>query len=443
MAFYDRTFPLFRAFLLIFVMSTLLNSTGCSYGGYYMRQAHWRQTFTYLPSMSALNQLSPEDSLVLVGRIIKLQKRQEPLLLVAVSNKYRKNEKVALVQIHQDTAEDYMAFLPKGDYELFVFADLDKNEDFEWNELIGHSTVTVSAEHAKNGAIVEGAPITVDFEHPGKVDFRLSESVRATSYVYKSLDNEFFDPKYGTMGLYNPADLMARTQGLFFGLEEFNEAKTTVLFVHGISGTPRDWKYMVNGLDRSRFQPFFFYYPSGLPLDKLGSMLAQVIESIDNSAKNGGHRIVLAAHSMGGLVSLSAINKLSAEGFPLSLKGYCSFSTPYAGDEAAKKWIDDAPVVVPVWLDIAAPSRFLDSVVSRPFPKQLPFYLFFSYNDDSKFRLGESSDGSVTLRSQLLPSLQTAATKVVGFNENHVGILNSESVRDSFLSMLDTLSLPR
>jgi len=100
-------------------------------------------------------------------------------------------------------------------------------------------------------------------------------------------------------------------------------------------------------------------------------------------------------------------------------------------------------VVVPVWLDIAAPSRFLDNVISKPFPKQLPFYLFFSYNDASLFRLGESSDGSVTLRSQLVPSLQKAATRVVGFNDTHVGILNSEAARDSFLSLLDAVSLPR
>ena len=273
--------------------------------------------------------------------------------------------------------------------------------------------------------------------------FTLSETVRPTSYVYKSLDDEFFDPKYGNTGLYNPSELIAHTQGFFFGLEDYNEKKTMVLFVHGISGTPRDWKYIADGLDRSRFQPFFFYYPSGLPLDKIGTLLAQLIETIGKQSKNGGPKIVLAAHSMGGLVALSAINKLSAEGFPSSLTLFCSFSTPYGGDESARKWIDNAPVVVPAWRDIGAPSAFLNDLTSRPFPKQLPFYLFFSYNDTSKFKLGESSDGSVTLRSQLVPSVQTSATKVIGFNETHVGILNSETTRDSFLRLLDVVSPPR
>ncbi len=429
--------------LIILLASCILTISGCSYGNYYMRKAHWRQTFEYLPSMSALNQLAPEDSLFLSGRIIRLQQRQEPLLLVAVSNKYRTNEKVALVQIQKTSVDAYMAFLPKGDYELFVFADMDRNGDFEWNEMIGGTKVTVGPENSKGGVVVEGPPITVDFDHPGKVDFRLSETVRPTGYVYKSLDDEFFDPKYGTMGLYNPSELIAHNQGFFFGLEDFDEEKTMVLFVHGISGTPRDWKYFTDGLDRSRFQPFFFYYPSGLPLDRLGTLLAQLIETIDKTSRNGGPRIVLAAHSMGGLVSLSAINKLSEEAFSASLRLYCSFSTPYGGDEAAKKWIDNAPVVVPSWRDIGAPNVFLTDLTSRPFPKKPPFYLFFSYNDDSKFKLGESSDGSVSLRSQLLPSVQTSAARVIGVNETHVGILNSETTRDSFLRLLDTVSPPR
>jgi pimeloyl-ACP methyl ester carboxylesterase len=431
-----------RTFLIPAITAILclaLTLSGCGYFGYYTRKAVLQTTFDNIPSMSALNQVRPEDSLVVAGSISKPPDRQEPLLLVAVSNKYRKNEKVVLLQLPA-TDNFYMAFLPKGEYELMIFADLDNNRDFEWNELVGRVTVNVDPGTSQNGTIFTGPTITADFDHPGKVDFHLSETVRPVSNRYASLENEFFDPKYGNMGLYSPTELIAHTQGFIFGLDDYEEGDTVVLFVHGISGTPRDWKFMVEGLDRKRFQPMFFYYPSGLPLDKLGTLLAQTISSLDKSWKQNGHRIILVAHSMGGLVALSAINKLAAEGLPPSLKMYCSFSTPYAGDENARKGIEIAPVVVPVWRDVAAKSEFLTDLISKPFPDRLPFYLYFSYLDTTKFKLGESSDGSVSLRSQLVPSLQSSATKILGFNETHVGILNSESPRQAFLQLLDTVT---
>jgi len=422
---------------LFFLISALLSVNGCDYIGFYTRQAHRHQTYRYFPSVAALNEIDPENSMILSGPIKRLQKQMEPLLLVAVSSKYRQNEMVDLVQLPV-SADTYMAFLPAGSYDLYVFADLDGDGDFESEELVGKASAIVNPGQSHNRAIMEGPTIVVDREHPGEVDFRVHERVMQTTYVYASLDDEFFDPRYGATGLYNPSQLIEHTQGFVFGLEDFDANKTTVLFIHGISGTPRDWKYLVAGMDRSRFQPLFFYYPSGLRLDTMGSLLAEVIRDIDKNSKGGGRRIVLVGYSMGGLVALSAIHKLSEGGLPSSLKMFCSFSTPYGGDENAAKGIEIAPIVVPVWRDIAAKSEFLQDLTGKPFPKQLPYYLFFSYHDTSRFRLGESSDGTIMLRSQLTPYAQKSATKVLGFDETHTGILNNNGVRQSFYQLLDT-----
>jgi len=392
--------------------------------------------------MSALNNLAPNESLIVSGRIIKPQLRQEPLLLVAVSNQYRKNEMVAVVQI-QKSVDYYMAFLPKGEYQLFIFSDLDGNEDFESNELVGQASVSVKPENSIDGAVVEGPPIILDFDHPGEVDFRINERVRSTDYVYASLDDKFFEPKYGTIGLYNPLELISHNQGFIFGLENFDQKKTMVLFIHGTGGTPRDWKFMVDGMDRSRFQPFFFYYPTGLPLDKLGTLLEQIIDYIGNNSKNHTNDIVLVAHSMGGLITLSAINKLSQKGFPAYLKMYCSFSTPYGGSDPARYWENKTPIMVSAWRDIATKSEFLENLIHQPFPKKLPFYLFFSYNDPSTIKPRDNGDGVITLRAQLEPSVQAAATKVIGFDATHMGILNSQAARASFFQLLDAVVPPR
>ena len=422
--------------IAVFLCCTLMLSSGCSYLGFYTRKAHWQKTFDKLPTMAVLNRVAPEDSLVLVGPLVRPRERQEPLLLIATSSQYRQDEKVAVVQI-KDAADDYMAFLPKGEYTLYIFADLNRDGSFERNELVGSSRASVSLEHSKDGAIVEGPSLALDFEKPGKTDFRVQVRVRPASYLYASLDDEFFDPRFGTEGLYNPTALIAHIQGFFFGLEEYDRRKTTVLFVHGISGTPRDWKYMVEGLDRSRFQPFFFYYPSGLPLDKLGALLAQVIENLDASSKKSRRGIVLVAHSMGGLVALSAIDKLDANGASSSLAMYVSFSTPYGGNNSARTGVENAPLVIPAWRDIATGSEFLGNLSQRPFPKKLPFHLFFTYQDQARLKLGESGDGVVTLKSQLIPSIQSSAARIYGFNETHEGVLTSEIARNEFNRLLE------
>jgi pimeloyl-ACP methyl ester carboxylesterase len=425
--------------IIVIVGFLIIALSGCSYVNFFARKAHWSITFKGIPSMSALNNLAPEESLIVGGPIIKLRQRQEPLFLIAVSDRYRKNEIVAEVQLQQ-SVDYYMAFLPKGNYKLYIFADLDGNRDFESNEVVGQASVRVEPERSIAEAVLEGPPITLDFEHPTKVDFRVNEAVRPTSYVYASLDDRFFDQKYGTAGLYNPIELISHTQGFIFGLEDYDQQKTLILFIHGIAGTPRDWKFIVDGLDRSRFQPFFFYYPSGLQLNKLGTLLAQIIQYIGSNSKNHPRKIVLAAHSMGGLVALSAINKLSENGYPSYLKMFCSFSTPYGGSDPARYWENKAPTMVPAWRDIATKSDFLQDLTTRPFPNKLPFYLFFTYNDPSTIKNRESGDGVIALRSQLEPSMQAAATKVIGFDESHIGVLNNEAARKSFIQLLSNIA---
>ncbi len=427
--------PLRNLLVIAVLFSCILVLSGCSYFGFYTRKAHWQKTFDRLPTMAVLNRVAPEDSLVLVGPLIKPHDRQEPLLLIATSSQYREDEKVAAVQLG-DSADTYMAFLPKGEYSLYILADLDRDGDFERNELVGHSPARVGLERSKDGTIVDGPSLELDFVKPGKTDFRVNVRVRPTSYLYASLDDEFFEPRFGAKGLYNPTALIAHTQGFFFGLEEYDGKKTTVLFVHGISGTPRDWKFMVEGLDRGRFQPFFFYYPSGLPLDKLGALLAQVIEDLAAASGKNKRRIVLAAHSMGGLVAWSAIDKLDEKGASSFLAAYVSFSTPYGGNDSARIGVEKAPLVIPSWRDIATGSDFLGALSRKPFPGKLPFHLFFTYQDQARLKTGDSGDGVVTLKSQLFPAVQSAAARVYGFNDTHEGVLTSGPARKEFNRLL-------
>ena len=430
-----------RTITLIAVIACTLAFSGCGYFGFFASQAHWHKTFDTFPSMSSLNKIDPEDSMLLRGSIVRSQPRKEPLLVVAVSDRFQKNEKVAMAQL-SDSATTYWTFLPRGEYTVYVFADIDQDGTFETEECIGQTRALVTQEQSHGGIIVDGPHILADFEYPRSTEFRVREKVRPHSYVYASLDDEFFDPRYGSTGLYHPSEFIAHSQGFLFSLGPFDEEKTTVLFVHGITGVPRDWKYLVDGLDLNRFQPFFFYYPSGLRLDKLGTLLAETIITLDRHTGGDNASIVLAAHSMGGLIAVSAIQKLSETNRAASLKLFCSFSTPYAGDETAKKWLSTAPVVVPSWQDIAADSDFLASIKPKSVPMRPPLHLFFGYYDKTAIKFGESTDGIVSLQSQLDPVFQEAATRIYGFRETHDGILHSEQARSTFLRLLDTVVPP-
>ena len=53
-----------------------------------------------------------------------------------------------------------------------------------------------------------------------------------------------------------------------------------ILFVHGIGGHPQEFTTLVAALDRERFQPWFYLYPSGFGLDGISSHLAVLLERL-------------------------------------------------------------------------------------------------------------------------------------------------------------------
>jgi len=403
------------------------------------RHKNLESSFQNSPRLEVMRELSPEDCFALGGKFVRDGLSKGPLLVVAVSDRFQHREIVA-TRIIGSPAFFYGIFLPEGDYDLYVFADANNNGYFEANEMIGRTTpgksASVKGTLALDGITVIGPDIRLDFDHPLAVDIPVHTKVITNTYKYDSLDDEFFDSRYGTMGLYRPTEFLTHTQGWLFSLEEYNPRKTFVLFVHGVDGTPQDWKYMVEGLDRKRFQPWFYYYPSGLRLEKLGSLLAHSIEAINSLDKYQMQRMVVVAHSMGGLVARAAIDTLCKKGRPPYLKMYISMSSPYGGVEDANSGLKSAPVVIPSWHDVATESPFLKQMYQRDLPHDVPFHMFFGYRN----RSGISSDGVITLKSQLDSRVHLKAVKTYGFDTTHVGILNDEAVRREFYRLLETVS---
>lgn len=209
------------------------------------------------------------------------------------------------------------------------------------------------------------------------------------------------------------------------------------MFVHGATGTPRDWTHFIEHLDRSSFQPWLYYFPSGADIETLSDLLFWKVSILQEEFRF--QTLQIAAHSMGGLVVRSFLSKYHRR-FPY-VRLFVAFSTPWGGEELARF----APVSIPAWDDLRPGGKFIVSLFKKNLPPEIEFYLFFSYRGN-RGSLRSENDGIVTLKSELNPAAQAEARRVYGFAESHVGILNSEEVVNAWNALLSahspTLSSP-
>jgi pimeloyl-ACP methyl ester carboxylesterase len=126
------------------------------------------------------------------------------------------------------------------------------------------------------------------------------------------LDNPAFKEKdLATIGLLNPNKAQG-IKGLYM-VEPFDPNRIPVVMVHGLWSSPTTWMEMFNDLRafpeiRSRFQFWFFLYPTGQPFwvsaAQMRDTLAEVRQTLDPQIRNPNlDQLVLVGHSMGGLVS--------------------------------------------------------------------------------------------------------------------------------------------
>ena len=121
------------------------------------------------------------------------------------------------------------------------------------------------------------------------------------------LDDPRFNKKQGDDGMWRPLDFLNETSLGIYCTEPYDARKTPVLFVHGMGGSPREFAYMMRHFDHTRYQLWFYYYPSGLRLSRLGSAMANGLEILHQ--RYGFKECYVVAHSMGGLVSACGIRE--------------------------------------------------------------------------------------------------------------------------------------
>jgi pimeloyl-ACP methyl ester carboxylesterase len=89
-------------------------------------------------------------------------------------------------------------------------------------------------------------------------------------------------------------------------LQQFDPARTPVVFVHGLQETGASWAPMIDSLRddpwiRKHYQFWFFSYPSGYPYPYAAALFRRDLDGVKRALPNH-KRIVLIGHSMGGLI---------------------------------------------------------------------------------------------------------------------------------------------
>ncbi len=313
---------------------------------------------------------------------------------------------------------------------VFAFQDLNENLRYEKGEPAGWYGGNVPKKITlKRGEKIDRIVITLATGIPEGVDDvirpeRTSENaVRLGKMKYSigevtTLDDNRFTPERGSQGLFEPVQSAVENGMGIYMLERYDPKKVPVLFVHGAGGYPREFGPIIDRMDRTRFQPLVFQYQSGLRLDMSSDVLVRALAEL--YAKYKFDRLVVVAHSMGGLVARAAINKIEAQYPDNPIKLFITLSTPWDGVDAARMGVEYSPLVVQSWIDVAPGSPFLVKLFEKPLSKNITYYLLFGVIG------GNGTDGAVPLTSVTSLRAQADASRIYGFPETHAGILKSE-----------------
>jgi pimeloyl-ACP methyl ester carboxylesterase len=247
-----------------------------------------------------------------------------------------------------------------------------------------------------------------------------------------TLDDPRFDPENAKKGLWDRIEFAYEVgPGIYF-LEEYDPTKIPVLFVHGIEGHPRQFAELTENLDRERFQPWFYYYPSGGRLDKISSRLSELVTEL--RVHHGFDELFVVAYSMGGLVARSFILKSHEQSDREYVRLFVSISTPWGGSEWARRGVERAGERVslpPYWRDVAVGSEFLDGIffedpgarkIRRRLPTAVAYHMVYGFK---KSGVGPSGDEVLTLSTMLRREAQRDALTQYGVDDTHLGIIRN------------------
>ena len=428
-------------FLSLFFLCCLCS---CSYMKHASIQAEYARIQKADPGQVNLKHMIDRETYFVIGKTIdkNVTYTNLPIAVAAYSSKFKPHERVDTMYF-AGAGTHFGLNLPEGDYQLLVFADRNKNQIFDQAEVIGRKAISLNKMTSPDKVMDR---IEIQLSSPQRVDWaeaiskpNLAEPQQSLFYptgAIRSLDDPLFSENMATLGMYDPASFMERSPTGFYALEEDLEFKIPVVFVHGVGGSIRAFEPIIGQLDRERYKPWFFYYPSGGDLDQLAELFHRIFLS-GKVVTMAEMPMIIVAHSMGGLVVREALNKYENSPKENKVDLLVTIATPFGGHPAAASGEKHGLIVLPSWRDTNPENRFIKELFRKPLPETVEYQLLYAYDNPATLKINKNSDGVVPLSSQLRLEAQQEATGQLGFESSHTKILENEDMIGHILECMD------
>jgi len=377
-------------------------------------------------------------STILVGHVTTSAPGKGPVVVAAYSVTEGKRQVAHYTVLHG--SGEYELIVPPGNYYIFAYIDENSNLIYDEGEKAGQYGEPTMVSVPAGGVVM-----LVDFAIPekeSKIDFPRGDKISPLqprklysrlAGAVADLGDKRFSAETGAKGFWEPVEFFKEYGGNIYFLEKYDPRKIPILFVHGASGTISEWKYLVDYIDRTRFQPWFFYYPSGARIKSMSYLLYWKLLNLQ--IKYQFDNLYITAHSMGGLVVRSFIMDY-AKACPY-IKLFISLATPWGGDRMAEYGVKQSPAVIPSWIDMQPESEFIQSLYSAKLPEDIIFYMFSGYRG-GRNPFQSNNDGTISLVSIQDMRPQAEAKMNYIFNEDHVSILSSRDVATQYNTIINT-----
>ncbi len=338
--------------------------------------------------------------------------------------------------VHLATQQDFLIRLVAGKrYLIGAFADRNDNLRLDDDEPAVLLPNPVTVAQGWKGI----SKINLTLSPAGRLDRTMTSALQELAKIERQpvpvwvgevtdLDDERLSPASGSMGLWQPFEFLTNVGIGVFLFEPYDPKRIPVLFVSGAGGNPWEWRAMMDALDRSRFQPWVFVYPSGQRLASSVAVLERCVAALQREYGFGS--LYVTAHSMGGLLARDFIQRYAG---PVPV--FVSLVTPWRGHRAAAMGVARSPAVVPSWIDMQTDSEFQRAIFDRPLPAATAHYLLYAQTDPAQ-PSERATDGTIAVSSQLHADAVRDAREVVGFTESHTSVLSSPAVIATYLRIL-------